>query len=77
MLLSRLILDHFFQKSDKNETNLFLSPSKMYKTLTKDVIGYDNILLTFLVKVVRGLKENSSVAYRKSFLKNENKIIKI
>ena len=32
-----------------------LSPSKMYQTLTKDVIGYDAILMTFLVKVARDL----------------------
>jgi hypothetical protein len=36
----------------------------MHQTLTKDVIGYDAILLTFLVKVFErslgGLKENST-----------------
>ena len=48
--------------------------------MSKDVIGYDDILLAFLVKVFErspGLKENSSVAYHKSFFKNKNKIIKI
>ena len=36
-----------------------------------------HILFAFLVKVARGLKKNSSVAYHKSFFKNKNKIHKI
>ena len=57
---------------------LFFNFLKSPQTLTKDVIRYGiHILFTFLVKVGRGLRKISSVAYHKSFFKNKIKIMKI
>ena len=60
---SRDALRYYFSKLVKSIRDV--------SDLAKDVIEYDNILFTFLVKVARGggLKENSTS--QKNYLKNK------